>query len=158
MDCAEFVLGNWQIRVKFLELKNHLGKKNNMTDPITDMLNLLRTAQAVEKTEVLVPLSKIKNEIANILTKEGFVGEVKKAVKGRSKVLKINLKYENGVPAIAGLKRVSKPGQRIYERSVEIKKIHGDYGISIVSTSKGLMTNKEAKKQKLGGEIICQVW
>jgi small subunit ribosomal protein S8 len=129
-----------------------------MTDPITDLLNQIRNAQAVGKTEVLVPLSKIKNEIANILSKEGFVGEVKKTVKVKARVLKINLKYNVGVPAIAGLKRVSKPGQRIYQGTTELKKVHGGYGISIISTSKGLMTNKEAKKLKLGGEIICQVW
>lgn len=129
-----------------------------MTDPITDMLNQIRNAEAVGKTEVLIPLSKIKNEIANILSKEGFVGEVKKSTKGKIKVLKILLKYDNGIPAIAGLKRVSKPGQRIYEGVSEIKRVHGGFGISIVSTSKGLMTNKEARKMKLGGEIICQVW
>jgi small subunit ribosomal protein S8 len=129
-----------------------------MTDPITDMLNQIRNAQAVGKTEVLIPLSKIKNEIANLLTKEGFIGEVKKAMKGKIKALKITLKYDNGVSAIAGLKRVSKPGQRIYESVHNIKRVHGGYGISIVSTTKGLMTNKEARKQKLGGEIICQVW
>jgi small subunit ribosomal protein S8 len=129
-----------------------------MTDPITDMLNQIRNAKAVEKTEVLIPFSGIKNEIANILQKEGFVGEVKKATKGKIKALKIALKYENGISAIAGLKRISKPGQRIYQGTSEIKRVHGGYGISIVSTSKGLMTNKDAKKQKLGGEIICQVW
>ena len=129
-----------------------------MTDPITDLLNQIRNAQAVGKTEVLIPLSKIKNDIANILSKEGFVGEVKKATKGKIKALKITLKYDEKVPAIAGLNRVSKPGQRIYEGFSEIKRVHGGYGISIVSTSKGLMTNKEARKQKLGGEIICQVW
>ena len=129
-----------------------------MTDPITDMLNQIKNAQAVGKTEVLIPLSRIKNEIAEILSKEGFVGEVKKATKGQIKSLKISLKYTNLVPAIAGFKRVSKPGQRIYEGFSEIKKVHGGYGISIVSTSKGLMTNKEARKQKLGGEIICQIW
>jgi small subunit ribosomal protein S8 len=129
-----------------------------MTDPITDMLNQIRNAQAVGKTEVLIPLSKIKNEIAMILYKEGFVGEIKKAAKDKIKGLKISLKYENELPAIAGFKRVSKPGQRIYEGFSEIRKVHGGYGMSIVSTSKGLMTNKEARKQKLGGEIICQVW
>jgi len=129
-----------------------------MTDPITDMLNQIRNAQAVQKTEVLIPFSKLKNEIATILAKEGFVGEVKKSVKGGYKALKIILKYDNGIPAISGSKRVSKPGQRIYERVIELKKVHGGYGISVVSTSKGLMTNKEARKQKLGGEIICQVW
>jgi small subunit ribosomal protein S8 len=129
-----------------------------MTDPITDMLNQIRNAQAVGKTEVLIPLSKIKNEIATILAKEGFIGDVKKTTKGKIKVLKISLKYDNGVPAVAGLKRVSKPGQRIYNSVHEIKKVHGGFGISIISTPKGLMTNKEARKQKLGGEIICQAW
>ena len=129
-----------------------------MTDPITDMLNQIRNAQAVGKTEVLIPLSKIKNEIALIMSKEGFVGEVKKAMKGKIKGLKITLKYDNDEPAIAGSRRVSRPGQRIYEGFDEIKRVKGGFGISIVSTSKGLMTNKEARKQKLVGEVICQVW
>lgn len=129
-----------------------------MTDPITDMLNQIKNGEAVGKTEVLVPLSKIKNEIAAILSKEGFIGEAKKTTKGKLKILKIALKYENEVPAIAGFKRVSKPGQRIYEGFAEIKKVHGGYGISIISTSKGLMTNKDARYKKLGGEVICQIW
>lgn len=129
-----------------------------MTDPITDMLNQIKNAEAVGKTEVLIPLSKIKNEIAAILSKEGFVGEVKKAVKEKIKVLKISLKYDNEIPAIAGFKRVSKPGQRIYQGVHDIKKVHGGYGISIISTSKGLMTNKDARYKKMGGEVICQVW
>jgi small subunit ribosomal protein S8 len=129
-----------------------------MTDPITDLLNQIRNAQAVGKTEILVPTSKIKKEIANLLNKEGFVGEIKNGMKGKMKALKIALKYENDLPAISGLKRVSKPGQRIYEGFDEIKRVRGGYGISIVSTPKGLMTNKEARKQKLGGEVICQVW
>ena len=129
-----------------------------MTDPITDLLNQIRNAQAVGKTEILVPTSKIKKEIANLLSKEGFVGEIKNGMKGKMKALKITLKYENDLPAIAGLKRVSKPGQRIYEGFAEIKRVKGGFGIAIVSTPKGLMTNKEARKQKLGGEVICQVW
>ena len=129
-----------------------------MTDPITDMLNQIKNAQAVAKTEVLIPLSKIKNEIANILSKEGFVGEIKKTTKGKIKALKIALKYENEVPAISGMKRVSKPGQRIYLPAQKIKSVRGGYGISIISTSKGLMTGSEAKKQNLGGEMICEIW
>lgn len=129
-----------------------------MTDPITDMLNRIKSAQAVGKTEILVPLSKIKNEIATILYKEGFVGEVKKSAKGNENTLKIHLKYNDQFPAILGFKRVSKPGQRIYHQVSEIKKVHGGYGVSIISTSKGLMTNKEAKKQKLGGEVLLEVW
>ena len=129
-----------------------------MTDPITDMLNQIKNAEAVAKTEVLVPLSKIKNEIANLLSKEGFVGEVKKATKGKIKSLKITLKYNNEVPAMEGFKRVSKPGQRIYEGFSEIRKVRGGYGLSIISTSKGLMTNKDARYKKMGGEVICKVW
>ncbi|OGZ65687.1 MAG: 30S ribosomal protein S8 [Candidatus Staskawiczbacteria bacterium RIFCSPLOWO2_01_FULL_37_25b] len=129
-----------------------------MTDPITDMLNQIRNAQAVKKTEVLIPLSKIKYEIARILSESGFVGEIKKSAKQNNKIIKIVLKYDNGEPAISGLKRISKPGQRIYEKVSEIKKVHGGYGISIVSTSKGLMTSKDARKQKLGGELLLEVW
>ena len=129
-----------------------------MTDPITDMLNQIKNAEAVAKTEVLIPLSKIKNEIANILYKEGFVGEVKKATKGKIKSLKITLKYNNEVPAMEGFKRVSKPGQRIYQGFSDIKKVRGGYGMSIISTSKGLMTNKDARYKKLGGEVIANIW
>lgn len=136
-----------------------------MTDPITDMLNQIRNAQAVGKAEVLVPFSKLKNQIADILAKEGFIGEVKKATKGKMKALKITLKYndlpagrQGKDPAISGAKRISKPGQRIYEGVHGIKKVHGGYGLSIVSTSKGLMTNKEAKKINLGGEVLLEVW
>ena len=129
-----------------------------MTDPITDLLNQIRNAQAVGKAEVLIPTSKIKKEIANLLVKEGFLGEIKNGMKGKIKALKITLKYENDVPVISGLKRVSKPGQRIYEGFAELRRVRGGYGMSIVSTPKGLMTNKEARKQKLGGEVICQIW
>ena len=129
-----------------------------MTDPITDMLNQMRNAQAVLKTEVVLPFSKLKNEIANLLAREGFVGEVKKATKGKNKTLKISLKYENEVPKIEGSKRVSKPGQRIYVKANEIKKVRGGFGISVISTPKGLMTGMEARKAKLGGEVLLEVW
>ena len=129
-----------------------------MTDPITDMLNQIRNAQAVNKAEVLVPLSKIKYEIVRILSERGFIGEIKKTVKGKNKVIKITLKYKDGEPVISGLRRVSKPGQRIYEKFSEIKKVHGGFGMSVISTSKGLMANKDARKQKLGGEVLLEIW
>ena len=129
-----------------------------MTDPITDMLNRIRNAKAVGKTEILLPFSNLKHQIAEILSREGFLGEVKKVAKGKGKTLKIALKYDIGVPAIEGLKRVSKPGQRIYEKSQNIKRVKGGFGISIVSTPKGLMTNKEARKAKMGGEVLLEVW
>ena len=129
-----------------------------MTDPITDMLNRIRNATALQKEEVLVPFSRIKYEIASILSKEGFLEEVKKNTKEKNKIIKITLKYDNNVSAILGLRRISKPGQRIYSESSELKKIRGGYGISIISTSKGLMTNKEARKLKIGGEILLEIW
>lgn len=129
-----------------------------MLDPITDMLNQIRNAQAVQKIDVSVPFSNLKYEVAKVLAKEGFIAEVKKAAKGKNKILKIVLKYEDGAGAIAGLRRVSKPGQRIYGKAMEIKRVRGGYGISIVSTPKGLMTNKEARKEKLGGEVLLEAW
>lgn len=129
-----------------------------MTDPITDMLNQIRNAQAVAKQEVLIHFSKLKNEIANLLNKEGFIGEVKKVAKGKNKIMKITLKYDNGVSAIEGAKRVSKPGQRIYVKASEIRKVRGGFGMAVISTPKGLMTNSDARKAKLGGEILLEVW
>ena len=127
-----------------------------MTDPITDMLNRIRNAQAVSKTEVSIPFSSLKYEIAKILMHQGFIIEIKK--RRRNKIMEITLKYDNEKPAISGLKRISKPGQRIYLKTSEIKPTRGGYGIAIISTPKGLMTNKEARKKKLGGEVICEIW
>ena len=129
-----------------------------MTDPITDMLNQIRNAEAVAKPEVLLPFSKLKNQIGLILQQEGFVTDVKKVAKDKMRVMKIVLKYDNGIPAIEGAKRISKPGQRIYVKNSEIKKVRGGFGISIISTPKGLMTNLQAKKAKLGGEVMLEIW
>lgn len=135
------------------------------TDPIAQMLTSIRNALAVKKEVVVVPFSKIKFEIAKILEREKFIERVekkkRKIKKGKAKpkpVLEIFLKYEKEMPAISGIRRISKPGQRIYLPYREIKKVKGGYGISIISTSKGLMTDKEAKRKKIGGEIICEVW
>lgn len=129
-----------------------------MADPITDMLNRIRNAAAVGKPEVLIPFSKLKNEIAVALAKENFVGEVKKTAKGKVKLIKISLNYENGLPKIEGARRISKPGQRIYIKANEIKKVRQGFGISIISTPKGLMTGKEAKRAKMGGEALLEIW
>ena len=129
-----------------------------MTDPIADMLNRIRNAQAVSHPTVVFPFSKFKYEIAKILQKEGFVGEVEKQKRKEEKIIKINLKYSEKKPVISGLKRISKPGQRIYTLAKNIKSVCSGYGIAIISNSKGLMTNKEARKRKLGGEIICEIW
>src|SRR3989339_101056 len=119
-------------------------------DKIVDLLNQIRNSQAVAKQDFSISASNLKYEILKLLESNGFIAEVKKTNKGKMKTLKITLKYENGLPKISGLKRVSKQGQRIYHSNDEIRKVMGGYGISIVSTSKGLMTGKDAKKQNLG--------
>ena len=129
-----------------------------MTDPITDMLNHIRNAEAVQKPDVTLFHSKLKQEIANILAQAGFLGEVKKIVKGKTKHLKITLKYTAGIPAIEGARRISKPGQRIYVGVDGIKKVKGGFGMSVISTPKGLMTGLNARKAKLGGEVLLEVW
>jgi small subunit ribosomal protein S8 len=127
-------------------------------DPIADMLTTIRNAQAVLKETVVVPYSEIKFEIAKVLKKENFIEEIEKKGKKVRKTIKIKLKYKDKEPAISWLKRVSKPGQRIYTAAGNIKGVKGGHGIAIISTSKGLMTDKEAKKQNLGGEILCKIW
>ncbi len=129
-----------------------------MTDPISDMLTSIKNAQAVLKETVEVPFSNFKYEIAKILEKNGFIAKTEKKGKKIKKLIEITLKYDNKRPAISGLKKISKPGQRIYKKAKELKPVKGGYGIAIISTSKGLMTNKEARKQKLGGEVICEMW
>jgi len=112
----------------------------------------------VKKPTVLVPLSGINYEIGRLLAERGFIDKVEKKGKKIKKFIEIALKYTDKVPAISGIKTISKPGQRIYISSREIKPVKGGYGMAIISTSKGVMTDKEARKQKLGGELICQVW
>jgi len=130
-----------------------------MTDPICDMLNRIRNAQAVLKETVDIPFSDLKYGIAKILEKKGFVAKVEKKGKKVRRTIEITLKYDANQPVISGLKRISKPGQRIYKKAKEIKPVKGGYGVAVISTPKeGLMTDKEARKKKLGGEIICEVW
>lgn len=129
-----------------------------MTDPITDMLNRIRNAQAVSHKTVDIPFSKLKAEIAKILGEEKFLTKVDIKRKKKEKILKLSLKYDQEKGVISGLKRISRPGQRIYSDFKGIKKIKKKSGIVILSTSKGLMTDKEARRKKLGGEVLCEIW
>ena len=129
-----------------------------MTDPITDLFNRIKNAQTLSYSEVRIPFSKLKYEIARILEREKFVDKISKVGRKTRKIIKIDLKYLDGRPAISGLRRISKSGQRVYLPVKKIKPIRGGYGIAIVSTPKGLLTDKEARKQKVGGEVICEVW
>ncbi len=130
-----------------------------MTDPIADLLNRIKNAQAVAKPATEVSFSNVNQKILEILEKEGFIGKIEKKSKHGKKIIEVGLKYEsNGSPLVSGIKRASKPSQRLYLKSRDIRKIRGGYGLAIVSTPKGLMTGKEARKSNLGGEIICEVW
>lgn len=129
-----------------------------MTDPICDMLNRIRNAQAVLKDTVNIPFSDLKYEIAKILEKQGFVAEVEKKGKKMRRTIEVTLKYDANQSVISGLKRISSSGQRIYKKAKEIKPVKGGYGVAVISTPKGLMTDKEARRKKLGGEIICEIW
>jgi len=127
-------------------------------DPIADMLTSIRNAQAVLKETVVVPYSEIKFEILKILKKENLIEQVEKKGRKARRSIEVKLKYEDKEPVISSLKRVSKPGQRIYTAAGNIRRVRDGYGISIISTSKGLMTNKEARRKNMGGEIICEIW
>ncbi|OGY88843.1 MAG: 30S ribosomal protein S8 [Candidatus Komeilibacteria bacterium RIFCSPLOWO2_01_FULL_45_10] len=129
-----------------------------MTDPIADMLTRFRNALAVKKAEVVLPFSKIKHEIANLLKKEGYLKSVEK-VEGQFPQLKIELLYnEDQQPAITHLRRVSKPGRRIYAAKEKLPYVLNNLGLAVISTSRGVMTNKQARRARIGGEIICEVW
>jgi len=129
-----------------------------VTDPIADMLTRIRNAIMVGHDAVLVPSSKMKLSIAKILKEEGFIDRYE-VIKGKPEsMIKVHLKYAENQPAILGLERVSKPGLRVYAESRKIPRVYGGLGVAIVSTSKGIMTSREAWRQHLGGEILCYVW
>jgi small subunit ribosomal protein S8 len=129
-----------------------------ITDPISDMLTRIRNASVVGKRDVDVPMSKIKFALAKVLESEGYFCGVELIEGLRSPMIRIHLKYDNKKPKISMIKRVSKPGRRIYVSSGDIKSVRSGYGVSIISTPNGLMTNKEAKKRHLGGEILCEIF
>jgi small subunit ribosomal protein S8 len=130
-----------------------------MTDPIADMLTRIRNAITARKAKVLIPSSKIKQRIAEVLSEEGFVGAVHREDDDKQGVLTVELRYDNNNRnAIEGLRRVSRPGQRSYVRHQTLPKVRSGLGIAIVTTSKGVMTERQARKAGLGGELLCEVW
>ena len=131
----------------------------NISDPIADMLTRIRNASRARHTEVVVPASRTKREIARILVDEGFIAGVSEEKDGTMQVLRLTLKYVDGkAPVVSGLKRISKPGLRVYAGKTEIPRVLGGLGIVIVSTSKGIMTGQQARSAQLGGEILAYVW
>lgn len=130
-----------------------------MTDPIADMLTRIRNALTVKKETVEIPSSNMKKAIADIMLSEGYVKDVKLEEDGYNGKLVLTLKYtDNNQSVIGGLKRVSKPGLRTYSGAQKMPKVLGGFGIAIVSTNKGIMTDKQAKAQNVGGEVLCYVW
>ena len=132
-----------------------------MVDPISDMLTRIRNAQIVGHKTVSFPFSKIKFSLAQIISKQGFIGNISKKGRGIKRTIEIVLKYKDDrakIPAIQGLERISRPGQRIYATKKESGRFLKEQGIVILSTSQGLMTTKEARKKGAGGEILCRVW
>ena len=130
-----------------------------MTDPIADMLTRIRNANTVKHETVDVPASNIKKEIVRILLEEGFVRGYDVIEDEKQGIIRIQLKYgQAGERVIQGIKRISKPGMRAYTNAYEIPKVLNGLGISIISTSKGILTDKQARKENVGGEVICYVW
>ena len=130
-----------------------------VNDPIADMLTRIRNAQIAKHDAVVLPASNTKKAIAKILLAEGYVKSVDFIDEAPQGSIKITLKYVNGKqPVIAGLKRISKPGLRVYAKAEELPKVLGGLGIAIISTSKGLMTDKEARKEMIGGEVLAYIW
>ena len=131
-----------------------------INDPIADMLTRIRNAQVARHDAVTMPASNTKKAIAKILLDEGYIKSYDVVDDGLQGTLKVTLKYMNGksTPVITGLKRISKPGLRVYARCEELPKVLGGLGIAIISTSKGLMTDKEARKNAIGGEVLAYIW
>ena len=129
-----------------------------MTDPIADMLTRIRNANQAKHEVVEMPASRLKLEILEVLKNEGYITEYEKIEDGKQGVIKVTLKYVNKERVIKGIKRISKPGLRVYAKSTELPQVLNGLGVAIISTSNGVMTDREARKSKLGGEVIAFVW
>jgi small subunit ribosomal protein S8 len=130
----------------------------NMTDPIADMLTRIRNAATARHTRVLVPASKMKLSLARVLKEEGYIKDIEILKDNPQGTLRLTLRYVDKKPVLTQLKRVSKPGLRVYTKKADIPRVRGGLGIAVLSTPKGLMTGSNAYKQGLGGEVICYIW
>lgn len=129
-----------------------------VTDPIADMLTRIRNAMISKHTDVEIPASKTKRAIAQILLEEGYISAVEEKKDTLQGTLKITLKYARGQKVVSGLKRISKPGLRVYAKADQMPKVLNGLGVAIVSTSKGIMTDKSAREANLGGEVLAYIW
>lgn len=141
------------------QVRKSKGKTMSMTDPIADMLTRIRNANMVSHPSVEMPSSKLKVQLAKLLKEEGFITDYNVKEDGKFKVLEITLKYDaKNKPVITKLERISKPGLRNYSKAKNLPKVLGGMGIAIVSTSKGLLTDRKARKENIGGEVLCYVY
>tara|TARA_B100000579_G_C22586046_1_gene735805 strand:+ start:108 stop:503 length:396 start_codon:yes stop_codon:yes gene_type:complete len=129
----------------------------SMSDPIADMLTRIRNGQSARKTKVMIPISKEKLAIANVLKDEGYILNVEVSGEGSAKMLEVELKYFQGTPVIADLHRISRPGLRVYRNKDELPKVLGGLGVAVISTSSGVMTDREARSKGIGGEVLCVI-
>jgi small subunit ribosomal protein S8 len=129
-----------------------------VTDPIADFLTRVRNASKAKKVRVQIPASKMKTGLAELMKSSGYIRDFEMIEDNKQNIINIVLKYSEGVPAINGLKRISKPGLRVYKNSNELPRVLNGLGTAIISTSKGLLTDKEARTQSMGGEVVCYLW
>ena len=131
----------------------------NLTDPIADMLTRIRNANSVGKDRVDIPASKVKTSIGELLKAEGFINDVKLVERKTQNMIRVYLKYgDNDEKVISGIKRISKPGLRVYVGNDEVPQVLGGLGIAVISTSQGVISDKEAREKGIGGEVLCYVW
>lgn len=129
-----------------------------VTDPISDFLTRIRNAAKARKPRVDIPSSGLKVNLAEILKKQNFIEGYELIEDNKQNILRVQLRYKSGISAISGLKRISTPGLRVYKSSTELPKVLNGLGIAVVSTPKGLLTDKEARREAVGGEVICHIW
>lgn len=130
----------------------------SMNDPVADMLTRIRNGQSAGKTEVRMPASKLKTALAAVLVDEGFIADAVVEGEGVKPQMRVQLKYHNGKPVIEGIQRSSRPGRRVYRSKSDIPSVIGGLGVAIVSTSRGVMSDRKARALGVGGEVICTVW
>ena len=129
-----------------------------VTDPIADFLTRIRNASKARKLRVDIPASNMKKSLAEILKSQNFIKDYSIVEDNKQNLIRVELKYSNGSPAISGLKRISKPGLRIYKNSNDLPRVLNGLGVAVISTPKGLLTDKDARTQSVGGEIVCYIW
>jgi small subunit ribosomal protein S8 len=129
-----------------------------VTDPIADFLTRIRNASKARKIREDIPASNMKKSLAEILKSQNFIKDYSVVEDNKQNIIRVELKYSNGSPAISGLKRISKPGLRVYKNSNDIPRVLNGLGVAVISTPKGLLTDRDARTQSVGGEIVCYIW